>query len=287
MAAKITMNMYGKSNVRLTKVTRLADRHELTELNVNITLMGDFERSYTHGDNSKVVATDSMKNTVYVLAKRHPVDSPESFAEHLAEHFVQTYPQVSGAEVSIEQSAWQRIEVGGRPYPTAFESGGAELRIGSMYVGRLESPQPPRMRQGGLAKLLVLKTTDSAFTGFVRDQYTTLPETNDRILATEVSAMWTYGNHKANFNGAFATIRRALLETFARHKSVAVQQTLYDMGLAALAAEPSISGIQLLMPNKHRVPFNFKPFGAEFENDIFVTTSEPSGEISALIERDK
>src|SRR4051794_26688987 len=164
------MNSYGKSNVRLTKVTRLADRHELTELSVDITLTGDFERSYTHGDNSKVVATDSMKNTVYVLAKRHPVDSPESFAEHLAEHFVRTYPQVMGAQVRIEQSAWRRIEVDGRPHPTAFESAGAELRVGSVYVPGSTSPQMPRVMQGGLAKLLVLKTTDSAFSGFVRDQ---------------------------------------------------------------------------------------------------------------------
>lgn len=286
MAAKITLNSYGKSNVRLTKVTRLADRHELTELNVNIKLMGDFERSYTHGDNSKVVATDSMKNTVYVLAKQHPVDSPEAFAEHLADHFVWTYPQVRGAGVKIEQSAWRRIEVDGQLHPRAFESAGAEVRIASVQVARNDSAEVTIV-QGGLSKLLVLKTTDSAFTGFVRDQYTTLPETSDRILATEVSATWTYRDRAADFNRAFAAIRRALLETFAQHKSDAVQQTLYDMGAAALAAEPSISGIELHMPNKHRVPFNLKLFGAEFENDIFVTTSEPSGEISAVIEREK
>jgi urate oxidase len=286
--AKITLNTYGKSNVRLTKVTRRADRHDLTEVSINITLTGDFERSYIHGDNSSVVATDSMKNTVYVLAKTHPLDSPESFAHHLAQHFVKTYAQVKGAEVSIEQSAWRRIDVAGRPHPTAFESTGAELRLGSAYVGHRDTPPAPLLLQGGLAKLLVLKTTDSAFTGFVRDAYTTLPETRDRILATEVSAMWTYDNdRKGDYNAAFAAIRTALLETFARHKSDAVQQTLYDMGVAALAAEPSTSRIHLHMPNKHRVPFNLKPFGTEFENDIFVTTSEPSGEISALIEREK
>lgn len=288
MPAKITLNTYGKSNVRLTKVTRHADHHDLTELSVGITLTGDFERSYTHGDNSNVVATDSMKNTVYVLAKSHPLDSPESFAHHLAEHFVKTYAQVKGAEVSIEQSAWRRIDVAGRPHPTAFESAGGELRTALAYFGQRDARPAVHSIQGGLAKLLVLKTTDSAFTGFVRDAYTTLPETRDRILATELSAMWTYDNdRKPDYTTAFTTIRAALLETFARHKSDAVQQTLYDMGIAALAAEPSISGIQLQMPNKHRVPFNLRPFGMEFENDIFVTTSEPSGEISALIEREK
>ncbi|MDB5322565.1 MAG: urate oxidase [Phycisphaerales bacterium] len=289
MPEKITLNTYGKSNVRLTKVTRHVDRHDLTELSVDITLTGNFERSYTHGDNSNVVATDSMKNTVYVLAKTHPLDSPESFAHHLAEHFVKTYAQVKGAEVSIEQSAWRRIDVAGRPHPTAFESAGAELRTTMAYFGQRDARPAAHFIQGGLAKLLVLKTTDSAFTGFVRDAYTTLPETRDRILATEVSATWTYNDddRKPDYNAAFTTIRTALLETFARHKSDAVQQTLYDMGIAALAAETSISGIHLLMPNKHRVPFNLRPFGMEFENDIFVTTSEPSGEISALIEREK
>jgi urate oxidase len=279
---KLTENSYGKSRVRLTKVTRLPDRHELTELAVDITLTGDFARSYTHGDNSNVIATDSMKNTVYVLAKRHPVDSPESFALHVAEHFVATYAQVKRAAVRIEQSGWRRIEVEGRPHPTAFESSGSELRCASATVDRTMI----RHLEGGLSKLLILKSTDSAFTGFVRDQYTTLPETTDRILATEASATWTYHDTSADYSAAFAKIRTVLLETFARHKSDAVQQTLYDMGAAALAAEPAIVRIHLQMPNKHRIPFNFRPLGETFENDIFVTTSEPSGEIIAVIERE-
>jgi urate oxidase len=282
MPAKLVHNSYGKSAVRLTKVTRLADRHELAELTVNIRLEGNFARSYTQGDNSAVVATDSMKNTVYVLAKQHPVDSPESFALHLAGHFVQTYGQVRRAQVEIEQSSWRRIDVAGEPHPTAFVSEGSEVRRATASADRNGKGSHVR---GGLGKLLVLKTTDSAFTGFVRDRYTTLPDATDRILATEVSAVWTFGSPGADYNAAFASIRTAMLETFARHKSDAVQQTLYAMAEAALAAEPSITGIRLRMPNKHRVPFNFKPFGLEFENDVYVTTDEPSGEISAVVER--
>lgn len=283
MAAKLSHNSYGKSAVRLTKVTRQSDRHELIELMVNIRLEGDFARSYTRGDNSSVIATDSMKNTVYVLAKRHPVDSPESFALHVADHFVRTYSQVMRAEVEIEQAMWQRITVGGTPHPTAFESGGVPVRRAVAVAER--SGTAPRSIAGGLARLLVLKTTDSRFVGFVRDQYTTLPEATDRILATEISADWSFTRPEAEYNAAFANIRSTLLETFARHRSDAVQQTLYAMGEAALAAEPAISGIRLRLPNKHRVPFNFKPLGLEFENDIFVPTNEPSGEISATIER--
>ena len=282
MPANLVQNSYGKSAIRLTKVTRLPGRHELAELSVDIRLVGKFDRSYTHGDNSAVVATDSMKNTVYLLAKHHPVDSPESFALHLAGHFVKTYEQVSEVEVEIEQSSWRRIAVAGEPHPTAFVSAGSEIRRALANVVR--TGRGPRV-QGGLGKLLVLKTTDSAFTGFVRDQYTTLPETADRILATEVSAEWTFASPDADYNSAFASVRRTMLETFARHKSEAVQQTLYAMAEAALEAEQSIGGIRLHMPNKHRVPFNFKPFGLEFENDVFVTTDEPSGEISAAVER--
>lgn len=283
MAARLSHNSYGKSAVRLTKVTRQSDRHELIELMVNIRLEGDFARSYTRGDNSSVIATDSMKNTVYVLAKRHPVDSPESFALHVANHFVNTYSQVMRTEVEIEQAMWQRIRVDGTPHPTAFESGGVPVRRAVAVAER--SGTAPRSIAGGLARLLVLKTTDSRFVGFVRDQYTTLPEATDRILATEISADWSFTRPEAEYNAAFANIRSALLETFARHKSDAVQQTLYAMGEAALAAEPAISGVRLRLPNKHRVPFNFKPLGLEFENDIFVPTNEPSGEISATIER--
>jgi urate oxidase len=280
---KMVHQNYGKSSVRVTKVRRLADRHELVEMKVNITLNGAFERSYTHGENSSVVATDSMKNTVYLLAKDHPLDSPESFALYLADHFVNTYSQISAATIHIDQSLWRRINVAGVPHPTAFESGGAELRQAMVTVDRKNSAT---QIHGMLSELLVLKTTDSAFTGFVRDKYTSLPETTDRILATKMSAEWVFTGRKVDFNAAFLRIRTTMLETFAGHKSDAVQQTLYDMGEAALAAEPSIKGITLRMPNKHRVPFNFKPFGLEFNNDIFVTTDEPSGEIAATLERE-
>ena len=280
MFVKIVDHNYGKSSVRVTRVRRLADRHELVEMRIEINLTGSFERSYTHGDNSSVVATDSMKNTVYLLAKDNPLESPESFALHLAKHFVATYPQVSRAIVNADQSSWRRIIVAGVAHPTAFESGGAELRRATATVAKDHTEI-----RGGFSDLLVLKTTDSAFTGFVRDKYTALPEATDRILATKVSSEWTYAETEADFNKTFSTIRAAMLEVFAKHKSDAVQQTLYDMGVAALKVENSIKAINLRMPNKHRIPFNFKPFGLEFDNDVYVTTDEPSGEIVASLER--
>ena len=283
MPPKLLHNHYGKSGIRLTKVTRLAGRHELTEVTVNVSLSGAFAESYTNGDNSNVIATDSIKNTVYVLAKKHALDSPESFGLHLAGHFASTYAQVKHATVEIAQSPWKRIDVGGRLHPTAFAAAGSETRRAVVTAAR--AGHGPNVH-GGLADLLILKTTDSAFAGFVRDGFTTLPEVEDRILATELSADWGFGRAEADYNAAFDVIRRSLLETFALHRSRSVQQTLYDMAAAALAAEPAIHSIHLRMPNKHRVPFNFKPFGLEFDNDIFITTDEPSGEISAHLQRE-
>ena len=280
MNVEIFHQRYGKSSIRLTKVRRLPARHELVEMNVDVSLYGSFERSYTDGDNTDVIATDSMKNTVYLLAKDHPLDSPESFALHLAKHFVQAYSQVGEANVRIKQSVWHRIEVNGAEHPTAFRFGGTESRH-SEATFAINRP----FIEGGLNELMLLKTTDSAFTGFVRDEFTTLPETTDRILATQVKARWKYADPSVDFNPAFERIRSTMLAVFANHRSKAVQQTLYEMGTAALAAEPGIENIHLEMPNKHRVPFNFKPFGKEFENDIYITTDEPSGEIVAYLQR--
>lgn len=281
MPAKLVDHSYGKSQVRLTKVTRQADRHDLKELTVNIQLEGDFDASYFTGDNRQVVATDSMKNTVYVLAKNHPLETVESFALDLAKHFVERYEQVESAAVSIEQSQWKRIMVGGREHAHAFTAGSSETR-GCAAVVRANEV----VLTGDLNDLVVLKTTDSAFRDFVRDEFTTLPDTDDRIFATSVSAHWTYLRTDIHFDDCFARFRRALLETFAGHKSLAVQQTLYAMGEAALAACPEIDHLALTMPNQHRIPVNLAPFGLENRNEIFVPTDEPYGLITALMERD-
>src|SRR5690242_2171432 len=211
-----------------------------------------------------------MKNTVYVLAKKHPIDSIESFAAALASHFVGTYRQVSGATVSIEQRAWQRLDDNGKPHPHAFVAGGNEVRTCAVVNVRGTISY-----HAGIRDLLVLKTTNSAFKGFVRDQYTTLPETDDRIFATSVKADWDYADSSGDWNDRFGSVRAALLDCFAQHMSLSVQQTLYEMGRAALARCPAATRIRIEMPNQHRIPFNFAPLGLKFENDIFVPTDEP------------
>lgn len=285
MPARLTSQIYGKSSVRLTKVTRRADRHDLIELNVDVSLEGDFSESYTDGDNRRVVATDTMRNTVYAVAADHPAGDPESFALALTKHFVDRNDHVSAANVSAKSTPWQRIMTDGKPHRHSFVGAGSELR-----VCRVRRTRGEVGIVSGLTGLPLLKTTDSAFKGFPRDEFTTLPETDDRIFATLLEAEWTYSpaavqSDGFDFNAAFENMRAAMIAVFADHKSLAVQQTLYAMGEAALAACPEATRIALAMPNQHRIPFNFAPLGMENRNEIFVTTSEPFGRITAVLER--
>jgi urate oxidase len=278
--AALTKNSYGKSQVRLTKVNREGAHHELKEMSVNVVLEGEFARCYTHGDNSRIIATDSMKNTVYALARNHPLDSIEAFAGHVASHFANLYRHVSSAVVEIRQTPWQRIVVDGKPHDHAFAGGSSELR----YCSATQREDSTSI-ESGIDDLLVLKTAQSGFVGYIHDEYTTLRETTDRIFATSLSARWQYISRDVDFNRSNASIRQALLETFATHDSLAVQQTLYAMGQAALEASASISSIQLTMPNQHRLLANLQPFGMDNPNVLFVPTSEPFGIISGTISR--
>ncbi len=280
MSVRLVDDCYGKSDVRVTRVIRRGKRHELIEISVDVELRGDFKSTYLSGDNRMIIATDSMKNTVYVFAKKHPLDSIESFATALVNHFTRTYPQVHSATVRARQSSWKRIRVNGKRHPHAFISGGNELRTCAVTrAGKTLHVS------GGVTNLLVLKTTDSAFKDFVGDKFTTLKDTDDRILSTSLTASWTYTKPAAHFNLAFDSIRRAFLETFATHRSLSVQQTLHVMGEAALRQCKTISDISIRMPNKHRLLVNLEPFDLENKNEVFVWTDEPYGDIFGYLKR--
>ncbi len=275
-------NSYGKSRVRLVKVDRLADRHDLHDVTVDIRFEGDFETAHTEGDNSKVLPTDTMKNTVYAMARQHPLDPLERFGFVLAEHFLSWNPQVTRVRVRMAERSWIRLRASGRPDPHAFRSAGNERRLAEVTATR----EGVTVR-AGVDELLVLKTTGSAFSGFVRDTYTTLAETDDRILATVVRALWRYddANRQPAFNAAHERARQALLDTFAAHESASVQHTLWAMGRAALAACPEIAGIRLTLPNKHHLLVNLEPFGLTNPNMVYVATEEPFGVIEGEVGR--
>lgn len=273
-------NAYGKTAVRLTKVIRHADRQEVKELAVNIELEGDFADTYTSGDNSKVVATDSMKNTVYALAAEHTLDSIELFAAHLAKHFVTKYDQVSQASVQVRESLWNRITLNGEEHPHAFLSAGNERRSAIVKATREKTSI-----ESGVENLVVLKTTQSEFWGFVRDEYTTLPESRDRIFATAIEATWSYVADNIDFNKIYHSARNTMLEVFATHRSLSVQQTLHEMGQRVLTTNEQIEEITITMPNQHHIPVNLAPLGLENRNEIFVLVKEPYGLIKGTLRR--
>jgi urate oxidase len=273
-------NSYGKSGIRLVKILRREGRHDFRDLTVAVRLEGDFEAAHVAGDNSAVLPTDTMKNTVYALAKDHFDRDIESFGLVLTEHFVTRNLNVSRARVEISERPWERLTVDGSPHPNAFSRPGAERR-----VARVLRTRQGAVVEAGLEDLTLAKSTQSAFSGFRKDGYTTLKETEDRILATAVKASWTYESAPADFDRAFQGIRGTMLETFAAHDSASVQHTLYAMGEAVLEYHAKVVEVRLSLPNKHHIPVDLSPFGLENRNEIFLTTEEPFGLIEATIRR--
>jgi urate oxidase len=272
---------YGKSQVRLSRVHRSGNRHEFIELTVWIELGGDFEKSYSAADNSLVVATDTMKNTVYILASRNDVNSIESFTQLLGEHFLEKYGHVDRVDVRCEQRPWKRMRFEGKEHDHAFLGISGERRTCHFVAKRGDGSN----MRCGVAGLTVLKTTGSGFSHFYRDDNTTLPDTDDRIFATAIEASWPCGDFAANWSAVHKQVREALLDVFANQYSKSVQHTLYEMARAVFTACPEIDEITITMPNQHHLLANLTPFGLQNPNEVFVPTSEPFGNISATISR--
>jgi urate oxidase len=274
----LAWNRYGKCRIRVVKVRRAADPHELVDLTLDVQLEGAFEKVYSEGDNSSCLATDTMKNTVYALARQDPIASPESFGLRLANHFA-SVPPVARARVSVVEHRWERLTADGHPHPHAFMQPGGER-----WTAVVEKDLDGDRVTSGLENLVVLKTTDSAFSGFPRDRYTTLPETEDRIFATSVTASWKYHRGTAEF-GARTLIRRRLLDTFATHDSRSVQHTLHAMARAVLDACDDVEEVTLALPNRHHLLVDLAPFGLDNPNEVFVATDQPYGLIEATVRR--
>jgi urate oxidase len=281
MPAKLAANSYGKSRVRLFRVTRDGARHSVADLTVDVALEGGYHAVHLQGDNAAVLPTDTMRNTVYALAKEHPVTPPEAFGRTLARHFLAATEHADRVRIRIASHGWNRISVDGEPHEHSFVRGSGERRMA--YVSATRGGE---RYEAGVEELEVLKTTRSAFTGYIKDRFTTLPETNDRIFATVVSARWTYDGEPADFDAAFGGVRTAMLETFAGHDSLSVQQTLFAMGAAALAAVPEVAEIRISLPNRHHLLFDLARFGMENANEVFVPTTEPYGLIEATVVRE-
>jgi urate oxidase len=289
MPAKLRSNRYGKSRVRLMRLTRHPDHHDLDEWTVQILLTGDFESAHTQGDNSKILPTDTMKNTVYVVARESKAESMEDYAKELIDYILTRNPQVTSAEVVIESTLWKRLIIDGKPFPTAFMRGSEERQTTTVARAQNGGKLEPFTITAGLDHLTVLKTSNSSFTGYIKDALTTLPETTDRLFGTALKTEWPYTPAAIaagiDFNQARTHIREAMISTFARHESLSVQQTLFAMAEAALAHTDILDEIYLLMPNKHNLLVDLSRFGQENPNHIFIPTDEPHGTIEATVHR--
>jgi urate oxidase len=278
---ELAENRYGKSRVRLMKVTRHSHGNELREWTVQVLLKGDFDSAHLDGDNSKILPTDTMKNTVYSLARTSKATSMENYAKELAEFLLGRNPQVSSASIRIESTMWKHLTVDGNPHPSAFMRGSDELQTTS-----IERAQGGNLQiLSGLDNLVLLKTAQSGFEGYIKDSLTTLPETKDRLFGTAVSAEWQYTSTDLDFEAVRTKIRETMLRTFANHDSMSVQQTLYAMAASALEDVPEIDEIEITMPNKHCLLVDLSRFGQDNPNEIFVPTDEPHGYIEARLRR--
>ena len=257
---------YGKSRVRLVQVARHGDRHDLRDLTVAIQFEGDYDESYTAGDNSGVLPTDTMKNTVYALAARGPIDGPEPFALELCRHFLDRNARLERVRVDITEQPWGRIATGAREHGQAFVRQGSETRSATVTQDRQST-----VVEAGLADLVILKSSRSAFSGYLRDEYTTLPETRDRILATSLSATWRYRDGEIAFAaGLVGGPRHAARDVRgARQRIGAAHDARDGAGRHGRLREKS-SRIHLVMPNRHHLPVDLTPFGLENRNEIFV-----------------
>ncbi|MEU6860854.1 factor-independent urate hydroxylase [Glycomyces sp. NPDC046736] len=267
-------NAYGKSGIRVVRVMRDAPRHDLRDLTVHTSLTGRFDAVHHRGDNTAVLPTDTQKNTVYAFA-REGIGTPEAFAERLARHFVDTAGPVETARVRVEEQTWTRTG----DHSFARGSGG-EMRTAEVtYDGEAHVT-------AGIEHLLLLNTTGSEFNGFLTDAYTTLPETDDRVLATEVAAAWDY-TATGDCDRDFARARAALTEAFADTYSLSLQQTLYAVGERILKAVPGAREVRLTMPNRHHHLFDLAPFGLDNPGLVFHAADRPYGLIEGTVRRER
>ena len=282
MGISLGANQYGKAENRVVRIYRDTARHEIRDLNVSSSLRGDFRAAHEDGDQAQVLPTDTQKNTAFAYAKKHGVTSPEDYAIALGTRLLEATPAATGARVEVDEYAWDRIVVDGAGHDHAFVRRGGETRTTVVDV-TADGVQV----ESGLKDLVVLKSTGSEFKDFLRDEYTTLPDADDRILATSMVARWRYvAGSSTDWNATYDGVRAALLSSFATTYSRALQQSLFAMGSAALEAHPELAEISFAAPNKHHHLVDLEPFGLDNPGEVFIAADRPYGLIEATVTRD-
>jgi urate oxidase len=286
MAIVLGTNQYGKAENRIVRIYRESPRHEIHDVNVSTALRGDFTRAHTEGDQSAVLPTDTQKQTAYAFAKEKGLQSIEDYGLVLARHFVEDVEPVVGARVEIEEFAWERAVVDGEEHDHTWVRKGQETRMASVTVEGTGADQQVWVT-GGLKDMVILKSTGSEFAGFLTDPYTVLQPTHDRVMATSLVAKWRFTEHTdLDWESTYAGIKQILVKHFAQLHSLALQQTLYEMGKAVLEAYGFVAEVRLSAPNKHHFVYDLSPFGLQNDNEVFHADDRPYGLIQATVLRD-
>lgn len=291
MAIRLGPNQYGKAESRVVRIYRDTARHQIRDLNVSSALRGRFEEAHTTGDQGDVLPTDTQKNTAFAFAKEKGVGAIEDFALALADRFIDVTPAADGAKVEVEEYAWDRISVDGAGHDHAFVRAGGGTRTTAVNVDGRGADRVAHV-VSGIKDLTVLKSTGSEFFGYLKDEYTTLPETHDRILATSLVARWRYdaavvARDGVDWDKSYDAVRALLLQRFAEIHSLALQQTLYGMGESVLEQHPEIAEIKFSAPNKHHFLVDLSPFNLENPGEVFIAADRPYGLIEASVVRDE
>jgi urate oxidase len=274
-------NQYGKAENRVVRIYRDTPRHEIHDINVSTCLRGDFSAAHLTGDQSDVLPTDTQKQTAYAYAKEKGLQQIESYGLALARHFVNEIDPVVAARIEIDEYAWERAVVNGREHDHTWIRKGQEVRTAAVTVDG-----DGEWVVGGLKDLIILKSTGSEFAGFLEDDYTVLEPTHDRVMATSLIAQWRFTTVDVDWDAVYSGVKAHLVEQFAVVQSLALQQTLYEMGAAVLRAYPEIAEMRLSAPNKHHFVYDLSPFGLENNNEVFHADDRPYGLIQASVTRD-
>lgn len=275
-------NQYGKAENRVVRIYRDTPRHEIRDINVSTCLRGDFSAAHLRGDQSAVLPTDSQKQTAYAYAKAKGLASIEEYGLALARHFVADIAPVAAARIEIDEFAWQRAVVDGAEHDHTWVRQGPDVRTAAITVDGTGE-----WVVGGLKDLVILKSTGSEFAGFLTDPYTVLEPTHDRVMATSLVAQWRFRTGSGvDWDAVYTSVRAELIKQFAVVQSLALQQTLYEMGRAVLSSQPDLVEIRLSAPNKHHFAYDLSPFGLTNDNEVFHADDRPYGLIQATVTLD-
>jgi urate oxidase len=280
MPVRFAENSYGEANVRLLRLARQQGRHDVKDLALTIRFEGDFQAAYAAGDNRKIVPGDTIKNTVYALARQHSMETAEDFALHVIDHFLTYNPQIATVRIESTENVWTRMPHGAKPHPSAFIGAAGEQRTATLTATRERTSIRP-----GIQDLVLMKTSDVSFENFLRDPYTTVSADSNRILCATIKADWLYANEEIEFAPVWHGVRQMLLEAFAEHHSKSLQHTLYAMGQAVLNNFNNVEEIRLASVEKHLSQVDLSPLGMDNLGTVYLPLNEPEGRAEVTLSK--